>query len=348
MQVLLLLLFLLVSCTNPPYRGCEVTGADDFVIDSYRIKEGKFAILEMNGTCSYTLEEELLLEHKDLIHEGDLLHIALHHPTRSDLVQTVTAIGANVGYQVREGRLTLPCIEPVCVEGLTLSEAKERIEAAYREQMRDVEIYLSYRDRKERNVELMGMVAASVIPIDGRTRLFEILSIAKVAPQANLFKSYVVRNGVLLPVDLYKLVKEGNMSQNIVMRGGDKIYIADPAASTLMVLGEVNKQRVVDIPNGFMPLRQALAEAGGIPFTGDKRYIQIIRGNMVHPKIYTVNWEHVVRLPTESLLLIPGDIVYVAATPIAEWNYFVNQVLPTLVGAELIMRGSKCVGITLP
>ena len=47
-----------------------------------------------------------------------------------------------------------------------------------------------------------------------------------------------------------------------------------------MVLGEVNKERVVDLPNGFMTLRHALAEAGGIPFTGDRAYIQIIRGGI--------------------------------------------------------------------
>jgi polysaccharide biosynthesis/export protein len=137
------------------------------------------------------------------------------------------------------------------------------------------------------------------------------------------------------------------MSQNVVMRGGDKIYVADPSASTLMVLGEVGKVRVVDVPDGFMTLRKAIGEAGGILSSGDRAYIQIIRGNILHPKIYTLNWEHVIRLPSDSMLLIPGDIVYVAARPLSEWNRFVNDLLPTFIALDLITKGINSVGIDI-
>lgn len=348
MRILILLFFALSACTNPPYRGSEVCGADDFVMDSYHIKEGKFAILEMEGKCFDCLDECLLCEYDDVIQNGDLLHVVIHHPTRTDLAASIAAIGNEMGYRVVDGKVRLPTLPSVEVVGLTPEEARGKIEEAYRGEITDIDVFLTLRERGERNVELIGMVELPMIPVDGKTRLFEVLAVAKLAPSANLFKSYLVREGCLVPVDLYKLVKEGDMSQNVVMRGGDKIYVADAAASNLMILGEVNKQRVVELPNGFMTLRQALAEAGGIPITGDKRYIQVIRGNMVHPKIYTLNWEHVVRLPSESLLLIPGDIVYVAATPIAEWDRFVNQILPTLVSYDLITRGAKNVGVTLP
>lgn len=341
------MVLILAACTNPPYRG-GVCGADDFVLDSYEIQQGKFAILEMEGVCSDCFDCSLLEEYRDEIGDGDVLSIAVHHPTRSDLSSIVSTIGHQVGYKVMEGNIFLPNVGCCSIGGMTLTEAKEKIEGAYQKEIQDVEVYLSYHERRRGKVELMGMVEQSSIPVDGKTRLFEVLSLAKVPPCANLFKSYVVREGCMLPVDLYQLVKEGDMCQNIVMRGGDKIYIAEASASTLMVLGEVNCQRVLELPNGFMPLREAIAAAGGIALTGDRRYIQVIRGNIVCPKIYNLNWQHVVRLPTDSLLLIPGDIVYVAATPLTEWDRFVNQILPTLVGYDLISRGAKNVGITLP
>jgi polysaccharide export outer membrane protein len=186
------------------------------------------------------------------------------------------------------------------------------------------------------------------IPVDGRMRLFETLALAKVPTNADFFRSYLVRDGKLIATDFYKLVKEGDMTQNIVMRGGDKIYIADTSDSSLMVLGEVGKECLLHIPNGFMTLRKALAEAGGIPYTGDKSYIQIIRGSIVHPKIYTLNWKHVIHLPSDSMLLMPGDIVYVAAKPLTEWNRFVTQVLPTLIGIDLISKGVKSIGVNVP
>lgn len=346
--IFLVLLGVGLCCTNPPYRGEEVVGAEDFVLDSYRIREGKFSILQMEGKETEELSPEWLEEYKDVINEGDVLQIAVYHPTCSDLVESIQRINQVVGFQVIDGKVSLPDLPPITVEGLTLQQAQEEIQKYYREQIHNMSVFITYRNRLLRKVELAGLVQISSIPVDGRLRLFEALSIAKVPTNANLFKSYVVRDNALLPVDLYKLLKEGDMNQNIVMRGGDKIYIADPSSSTIMVLGEVGQERVVDVPDGFMTLRKALGEAGGILPSGDRAYIQIIRGNILRPKIYTLNWEHIVRLPTDSLLLIPGDIVYVAARPLAEWNRFVNDLLPTFIGFDLVTKGIKSVGIDVP
>ncbi len=348
MHYCLFFLFLLFTgCTNPPYRGSDVLGADEFVMDSYRIREGKFAILEMEGKEFCGLDQELLEEYTDQIAEGDLLNIALYHPTRHDLSSSIQAIGASVGYRVAEGKIILPDLESIEVIGLTLEEARVKIENRYRQEVKDISIFLTYKDRIKRKVELAGLVQVPSIPVDGKLRLFETLSSARVPPNANLFKSYMVRDNQLLPVDFFKLIKEGDMSQNIVMQGGDKVYIAEPSASTLMVLGEVNQEKIVDLPNGFMTLRQAIAEAKGITQSGDKSYIQIIRGSIISPKIYTLNWQHVIHLPSDSLLLMPGDIVYVAATPIAEWNRFVSQILPTFIGIDLVSKGIRGLGINI-
>jgi len=336
---LILSLASLSGCSNAPYKGSDVLGADDFVIDSYKIRAGKFSILEMEGQPLIPLNPEYLEDYKDTVQNGDVLKVALFHPVRSDLVSAVHAIGTTIGYPVREGHVILPELNPIEVVGLTISEAQEKIQNAYDREIEDLEVFLAYEKREERKVQLAGMVATSNIPVNGKLRLFEALSIAKVSPNANLFKSYMVRNGKPVSVDMHKLMKEGDSSQNIVMRGGDKIYIAQASASKLMVMGEVRKECVIDVPSGFMTLREALAVAGGIPFTGDKGFIQVIRGNILRPKIYTLHWKHVMRLPTSSMLLMPGDIVYVAATPITEWNRFITQIFPTLTAIELFRKG---------
>jgi polysaccharide export outer membrane protein len=345
---ILLILFVVSGCTNPPYRGSDVLGAEDFVMDSYRIREGKFSILSMEGKDFEELSPSLLDEYQDGINNGDVLQVAIYHPTRQDLVESVQRIGQVIGFRVADGKIQLPDLPPIHVEGLTLQQAQQQIETLYCQHIKDVSVFISYKDRILRKVELAGLVQLASIPVDGRLRLFEALSMAKVPTNANLFKSYVIRDNLLLPVDLYKLLKVGDMSQNVVMRGGDKVYIADASSSTLMVLGEVGKERVIDLPDGFMTLRKAIAEAGGILPSGDRSYIQIIRGNILHPKIYTLNWEHVVRLPNDSMLLIPGDIVYVAARPLSEWNRFVNDLLPTFIALDLITKGINSVGIEVP
>lgn len=341
-------LLFIASCGTGPYIGKDVYGADEFVLDSYRIREGKYAILEMEGKEYDDLDEDYLSEYEDQIHDQDLLMIVLYHPSRHDLVSSIDSISHKVGFQVTNGKVSLPEIDPVCVVGLTLEQARNKIQQEYRKQISDVSIFLTYKDRIIRKVELAGLVSIPSIPVDGKIRLFDVLAKAKIPTEANLFKSYLIRDNRMLPVDLYKLLKEGDMSQNIVMHGGDKIYIAEPTAATMMVMGEVGVEGVIPLQHGFMGLRDVLARAGGIPYTGDRSYIQIIRGNITHPKIYTLSWEHVIHLPNESLLVMPGDIVYVASKPITEWNRFISQLLPSFSGMEVINNSCRNLGIITP
>ncbi len=346
--ILALLASVFSGCSNSPYRGKNVVGADEFVIDSYKIREGKFAILEMEGIAVEKLSQHHLEEYQDRIRSGDVLKIVLYHPTRHDLIRLVSSISESIGFKVSSQGIILPEIGRIEVVGLTLDEGREKIQAAYRKEMYDVDVFVDYSKRIEGKIELAGLVQIPSLCIDGRMRLYEALSLAKIPPEANLFKSYMIRDGTLLAVDFYKLLKEGDMQQNVVLQGGDKIYIADAAASSLMVLGEVGKERAIHLPNGFMTLREAIAEAGGMTPSGDRAYVQIIRGNLIQPKIYTLHWKHVSALPSGSMLLIPGDIVYVAATPITEWSRFVSQILPTLIGLDLLSKGLKGVGVNVP
>ncbi len=301
-------------------------------MDSYTIRQGKLAILEMEGIEVEEMPCDAMEEYKDAISEDDLLNIVIYHPKRRDLMESVQFINQAVGgFRVVNGEVNLPDIPPVYVEGLTLDEAKEVLQNEYRKQIQDVELFISYHDRLKSKVELAGLVSTPAIPIDGRIRLFEVLAKAQISSEANLFMSYVMRNGKALPIDLHQLINQGDMCQNIVMRGGDKIFIANQRDALVMAMGEVFRPGAVPLPYGSISLREALVLVGGIPFTGDKRHIQVIRGNLPCPKVYVLAWEHIINLPNDSLLLMPGDTIYVSAKPITEWNRFIEQLLPTAV-----------------
>jgi polysaccharide export outer membrane protein len=331
---LLLASLLFYSCT-PTYEAYDAQGAEEFVLDSYKIRQGKFSILEMEGQQIEALSPSLLNEYKDTIQENDILNIAVYHPSREDIMKAVKFISDSVGYRVENGLVHLPDLEPIEISGLTLEEARLKIQKNYLNQIADIGVFIAYKDRLTRKVDLIGMVSIPTIPVDGRVRLYEILSKAHVPDNANLFFSYIVRDNKPLPVDMYKLIVQGDMTQNIVMQGGDKIFIANPAQTKVMVMGEVGYPKALDLPSGYMSLREAIVKSGGIAFTGDKSYIQVIRGNIAHPKVYTLNWNHILQLPNDSLLLMPGDTVYIAATPIAEWNRFISQLLPSFNGMQV-------------
>lgn len=332
--VFALWLFWLHSCSNPPYQGHRLVGAEEFVIDSYKIRQGKFSILEMEGKTLKPLSSDLLCDKEEVIHEGDVLNIILYHPYKEDLISFVNSMSSQVGFKVSCGHIQLPDIGCIDLNNLTLDQAKEKIEKLYQERMSGVEVFLTLKIKKIQKVELIGQVALSTIQINEKTRLFDVLAEAKISPEANLFKSYVIRDEQMLAVDLSRLIREGDMSQNIVMEDGDKIYIAESHSSTVMMLGELGQKGLIQLPSGTISLREAIAKAGGIPFTGDKAYIQVIRGNVLKPKIYTLHWKYILELPSESMLLMPGDIVYVAATPITEWNRFISQLFPSFTAVD--------------
>lgn len=327
------LLIFLSSCCRPCCRY-DIFGADEFVIDSYKIRQGKLAILDMEGVEVGDLPCEAMEEYQDVIAEDDILNIAVYHPKRRDIMEAIQFINDKVGFRVSQGMVDLPDIPPIQVAGLSLEEARQAIQDCYRQHIHDIEVFLNYSDRLSRKVELTGAVSRPVIPVDGKIRLYEVLALAQVPNNANLFKSYVVRDGEQLPIDLYKLMNEGDMCQNIVMRGGDRIFIASPNDTTVMVMGEVGSPRAVNLPYGFMSLREALVSAGGIPFTGNRDCIQVIRGNLQNPKIYVLSWDHIIHLPNDSLLLMPGDTVYVSEKPITQWNRFIDQLLPSCLGVQ--------------
>lgn len=330
----LLLIFFTNSCSTPCVNY-PIFGADEFVMDSYKIRQGKLSILEMMGIEYEELPCDYMEEYKDTIAEDDILNIVIFHPKRRDLMDSIQFINQHVGgFRVVKGQVDLPDIPPVDVEGLTIEEARQKLQEEFRLQIDDVEVFVTYQNRLKSKVDLAGLVGTPTIPVDGKMRLYEVIAKAHIPSEANLFMSYVMRDCEPLPIDLHQLMNEGDMCQNIVMRGGDKIFIASPRDAMVMLMGEVLRPGAVSLPYGYISLREALVSVGGIPFTGDKRHIQVIRGNLPCPKIYVLAWEHIVNLPNDSLLVMPGDTVYVSAKPITEWNRFIDQLLPSCGAIE--------------
>jgi polysaccharide export outer membrane protein len=332
MMALPILLLFSLACSSSYPKNCSLLDCAAFRAESAYIRQGKAAIQVLEGKEVACLPADALQEYQDRIAEEDLLNIVLYHPSRRDLMESVQAINQTMGgFPVVEGCVTLPCLSPVSVIGLTLAEAKQELTQQLQKEIAETQVFLSYRQRLCQKVEIAGMVQRGNIPVNGRVRLYEILAEAHLPPNANLYASYVARDGAFLNIDLYKLLHQGDMSQNIVMHGGDKIFIASPADGVALIMGEVRAPRALPLPYGTLPLREALAWAGGIMYTGNLENILIIRGGMEFPKIYVISWREALHQPNQDLLLIPGDIVFVSQKPITQWNLFISQLRSTLL-----------------
>ncbi|MBN2479961.1 MAG: polysaccharide biosynthesis/export family protein [Parachlamydiales bacterium] len=325
-QIFLICIFCFGCNSRIIYQdSCQI---DEFVTDSYKISKGKFSILKMQGKEVEPLNEKDFVEIKDRIEEKDILHIEIFHPKRADLVSLIRSISQNIGFKVKNGKIKIPDLDEIIVKDLTLDEAKDKILKRYQEEIKDIEVFVLYKTKKQKKVEVIGLVHGS-FPITGKTHLFDILAKLNIPSNANLFSSYILRDDKPIEVDFYKLLKQGDMSQNIVMKKNDKIYIADQSEAKLLILGEVQKQSLLDLPNGYISIKEAIAQVGGLTQNSDISCIQVIRAGCKNPKIYQLDFKQILTLPNRAILLVPGDIVYISSTPISDWNKFISQILPS-------------------
>ena len=251
-----------MSGAIPAFRICppvyeETTyGLEEFIADSVEISKGKYAILELEQQAAIC-PPSLFQAREEVVKDGDVLSIVLYHPKRKDHIFAFQRINASTGFSVCAGKVNLPQLGAVEVQGLTLNAIKEKIQAAYQEQLPESQIFIDYKKRGDHYVQIIG-AQKNMIPVNGNSRLSEVLAKAGIPPSSNLFKSSVMREGQQLPIDLYKLIHEGDESQNIFMRGGDQIFIAHSSDAAVMVTGEVRKPVVIPVPYGFISLREAI------------------------------------------------------------------------------------------
>ncbi len=113
-----------------------------------------------------------------------------------------------------------------------------------------------------------------------------------------------------------------------------KKYIRNPYITVdivnqrIIVIGEVKNPGIVPVINGTMNLIEAIARSGDLTDLAERNDIKIIRGNLRHPEIRTVDLTNVKNLTYSSLLLKPNDIVYVQARPMKGYNKGFEEISP--------------------
>lgn len=137
------------------------------------------------------------------------------------------------------------------------------------------------------------------------TRLFR----DQTVDQADLQKSFLIRDGQYVPVDFSKLVIEGDISQDVLLRNADYIYLSPAGLKKIYVLGEVTTPTVIEFIYG-MTLGQAIAEGGGVTTSASSR-VAVIRGSLAFPVRYLVDLNRIVKGKAIDFPLEAGDIVYV-------------------------------------
>jgi polysaccharide export outer membrane protein len=115
-------------------------------------------------------------------------------------------------------------------------------------------------------------------------------------------------------VNFYKLMVDGDMTQNIPILPGDYIQIASALANDYYVLGAVRKPGREGFTEGASVM-SAIAKRLGFQDTAFREHVLVVRGSMTDPEVHVINTDAILKGSQEDFLLKPKDIVYVSNRP---------------------------------
>lgn len=279
-----------------------------------------------------------------------------------------------------DGKLYYNLLPGLDVWGLTLAQTRELLEKGLGKYLSEPHVTLTLREVGSKYVWLLGRLGRpGIYPITGPMTLLEALTRAggsarssstsgsqfSMQELADLRHSFVMRQGQLLPADFQRLLREGDMSQNIYLQPDDFVYVPSALNQQVFVLGAVRFPRAVPYTEG-MTLISAISGANGAvkidwlsqtytALSPDAylSHVAVVRGSLVQPQLTVVDANAIIKGHGPDVPLEPGDIVYIPNAPLSTLKRYFNLIVNTFIttvaaNAGLQAGGQQTVGVAVP
>jgi polysaccharide export outer membrane protein len=231
------------------------------------------------------------------------------------------------------GRIQFPLIGMVSVAGLTEEQARALLSTRLAKYLATpnvtlrVQAYRSKRVYVDGEVKAPGLQAINDIPMT----LVEALNRSGgLLPSADQSRIVLERGQQRYRLNLRDLVQKGINPGLVMLAPGDVVRVHSRDESKVFVSGEVLTPKALTMHDGRLTLNEALGESGGIsPLSGDARQVYVVRKTADRTRVFQLDARLAGSLAmAESFELQPKDIVYVAASPLANWNRNLSLLIP--------------------
>jgi polysaccharide export outer membrane protein len=277
------------------------------------------------------------------IGSGDVLSIVVwDHPELAGNAMNTGSLapdpsGSNTappGFVVdHQGRIQFPLIGMVGVDGKTEEQARALLTAKLAKYLANPNVTLrvqSYRSKRvyiDGEVKSPGLQAINDIPM---TLVEAINRSGGLLPSADQSRIVLERGQQRYLLSLRDLVQKGINPGLVMLAPGDVVRVRSRDESKVFVSGEVLTPKALTMHDGRLTLNEALGESGGIsPLSGDARQVYVVRKTPERTRVFRLDARVAGSLAmAESFELQPKDIVYVAASPLANWNRNLSLLIP--------------------
>ncbi|OQX67453.1 MAG: hypothetical protein B6A08_15395 [Sorangiineae bacterium NIC37A_2] len=249
--------------------------------------------------------------------------------------------GRNVGFVVdNDGTIQFPLIGSVQVAGKTSNDLRLLLEKELAAYVVEPKVTVQLLFPGSIRYYMLGQFTSPGLKYSDRPlRLLEALALGGTIQleAASLRTAYVARGGRKLPINFIRLLRFGDLSQNIALRTGDVVFVPDNTQEQAFVFGGLpgsnTRGGAVPFVHGQLSLLQALA-AAGFGFReraqGKMSEVRIIRSIGDRAEFIVVDAAMIMKGKAAPFPLEPGDVVYVPMTAITSWNMALEQLIPTL------------------
>ena len=280
------------------------------------------------------------------------------------LGDTSTRASATVG---PDGKIYYYMLPGLDVWGLTLPEARARLGDELRKYIREKPVVsLTLRVVASQRVWVLGRVnSPGIYTLAGPTTLLDAVAQAgglsssspfaalaasagvnlpagNTSEAADLSRSFIIRQGRVLPVDFQQLLRDGALSQNVYLQPDDFIFLPSARSPQIHILGAVVQPHSEKM-SGALTVVQAIALSGGTEREACLANVAILRGALAHPQIAIVAVDEILHGRAPDVRLAPGDIVYVPYAPERVLTRYVNLILDTFARTVGVNAGVRAV-----
>lgn len=268
---------------------------------------------------------------------GDRLLVAVYgHPELSLATYSNAGLSANEGLIIdNDGTIQFPLVGSVQVAGKSVVELKTFLERELSLYLKDPKVTVQVSFTGSVRYYMLGQFVHPGLKFSDRPlRVLEAMALAGSVQMQNasLRTAYLARGAKRLPVNFYRLLREGDLTQNIPLESGDIILVPDTQSERAFVFGN-DRGGTVQFNDGRLTLLQALSAIG---FGVRERTqavlseVRVIRSEADRGELFIVDVERILEGEAAEFELAPGDVVYVPISGIASWNEALSQLLPSL------------------
>jgi len=221
-----------------------------------------------------------------------------------------------------QGEVSLPFIGNVKASGLTLKNLEKKLYVLLeKDYFVDPQVNIQMKEYHSLNFTISGAVkGAGKYELDFHPSVIDLIAQAGGVVQGRGNIAYVIReqqggDSEPININLSKLLDEGDMSQNIMLKTGDRVYIPlakrlNQMTTKIYLEGEIKRPGMIDYQPGLTIL-SACIMAGGFDKYAAPGRSWIIRLEGGKQKIIKVDLDKIKDGKLTDVSLKPGDHIHI-------------------------------------